>query len=219
MPRLRRRLRLLDEWKEQIRGGLWYKPAWWDAVRNVPPLPAPARVKKSDVPTIRFVEEQLIKCVLRLRKLLRPPAVSAIASPSLLRLFRRDFASKNPSIAQYDAQAMIEDAENQSLRSVAATFAKRQVAEMQAGEWRKPCCACSVGMATIPGAHLSQERARMKLTVLPRHGCWRTGRSITNACRHQRRFRKTWCACSMLPAKANHPLALRLKLPLFADLP
>ncbi|CAE7659615.1 unnamed protein product, partial [Symbiodinium sp. KB8] len=134
MPRLRRRLRLLDEWKEQIRGGLWYKPAWWDAVRNVPPLPAPARVKKSDVPTIRFVEEQLIKCVLGLRKLLRPPPVSAIASPSLLRLFRRDFASKNPSIAQYDAQAMIEDAENQSLRSVAATFAKRQVAEMQAGK-------------------------------------------------------------------------------------
>ena len=62
MPRLRRRLPMLEEWREQIRGGLWYKPAWWDAVRQVPPLPMPANAKKSDIPTIKFVEERLIRC-------------------------------------------------------------------------------------------------------------------------------------------------------------
>ena len=140
MPRLRRRLRLLDEWREQIRGGLWYKPAWWDSVRNVPPLPAPARVKKSDVPTIRFVEEKLIQCVpcsaggsAELDEKHHSASIDLL-SPSCCRP-RRDFAAQNPAIAQYDAEAVLEDAQNQTLNSVAADFAKKQVAEMQAGAY------------------------------------------------------------------------------------
>ena len=77
--------------RDQIRGGIWYKvrrvratarhevrrgtpallspaisrpqpqPAWWDAVRKVPPTAFVPRVKKADIPRITFVEDRLIR--------------------------------------------------------------------------------------------------------------------------------------------------------------
>ncbi len=46
-------------------------------MRQVPPLPDPANIKKKDIPVIQFVEERLIKCVGRLRNL-----ADTISSPS-----------------------------------------------------------------------------------------------------------------------------------------
>ena len=47
--------------RDQIRGGIWYKPAWWEAVRKVPPTAFFPRTKKNEIPTLRFLEDKLVK--------------------------------------------------------------------------------------------------------------------------------------------------------------
>lgn len=47
--------------RDQIRGGIWYKPAWWEAVTKVPPPSTPGRVRKDEIPRIRFVEDRLVR--------------------------------------------------------------------------------------------------------------------------------------------------------------
>lgn len=66
--------------RDQIRGGLWYKPAWWDAVHRVPPTAFVPRVKKASIPRVRFTEDKLM----------------------------RDFSIKNPAIARYDGPGRVE---------------------------------------------------------------------------------------------------------------
>jgi hypothetical protein len=39
------------------------QPTWWDAVTKVPPSGFVPRVKKADIPHVRFVEDRLIRCV------------------------------------------------------------------------------------------------------------------------------------------------------------
>lgn len=46
--------------RDQVRGGLWYKPSWWEAVQKVPPPTAPGRLRKADIPRIRFAEDRLV---------------------------------------------------------------------------------------------------------------------------------------------------------------
>jgi hypothetical protein len=46
---------------DQIRGGLWYKPTWWEAVQKVPPTAVMPRLKKKYIPRIRFVEDRLMR--------------------------------------------------------------------------------------------------------------------------------------------------------------
>jgi len=83
----------------QIRGGLWYKPAWWDAVQKAPPTFQP-RVKKRDIPHIAFVEDRLLRCGRCRRARAAPPRRKiALALPrpptaaSLRRATRRSNAS------------------------------------------------------------------------------------------------------------------------------
>jgi hypothetical protein len=49
--------------RDQIRGGIWYKPAWWEAVRKVPPAAFVPQTKKADIPQLRFIEDRLIEYV------------------------------------------------------------------------------------------------------------------------------------------------------------
>jgi hypothetical protein len=63
--RFRPRTDFLTFARDQIRGGIWYKPAWWEAVTKVPPAAFVPRVKKRDIPRITFVEDRLIRCVRR----------------------------------------------------------------------------------------------------------------------------------------------------------
>jgi len=53
----------LEYARDQIKGGLWYRPSWYDAISNVPPLHFQPRIKKRDVPTITFLEDRLTKSV------------------------------------------------------------------------------------------------------------------------------------------------------------
>ena len=47
--------------RDQVKGGLWYRPTWWDAVGNVPPIHFQPRIKKRDVQNISFLEDKLAK--------------------------------------------------------------------------------------------------------------------------------------------------------------
>ena len=60
----------------QIRGGLWYKPTWWEAVQRVPPCAVLPRPRKASIPRLRFVEDALM----------------------------RDFAARNPALRDVDAR-------------------------------------------------------------------------------------------------------------------
>lgn len=51
----------LTQARDAIKGGIWYKPSWWDAVRRVPPLGLLPRRKKKEIPVLRFVEDRLIR--------------------------------------------------------------------------------------------------------------------------------------------------------------
>jgi len=46
---------------DQIRGGLWYKPTWWEAVQKVPPTAVLPRLKKKFIPRLRFIEDKLMR--------------------------------------------------------------------------------------------------------------------------------------------------------------
>jgi len=48
---------------DQIRGGLWYKPTWWEAVQKVPPTAVLPRLKKKFIPRLRFIEDKLMRLV------------------------------------------------------------------------------------------------------------------------------------------------------------
>ena len=61
--RFRLRTDFLTFARDQIRGGIWYKPGWWDAVRKVPPTAWVPRVKKAEIPRITFLEDRLVRCV------------------------------------------------------------------------------------------------------------------------------------------------------------
>ncbi len=65
-----------DYARDQIKGGVWYRPTWWDAVANVPPVHFQPRIKKKEVPSITFLEDRLV----------------------------RRFQARNPSIAAFDRQ-------------------------------------------------------------------------------------------------------------------
>lgn len=58
--RFRLKTEFLTYAHDQIRGGLWYKPTWWEAVQKVPPTAVMPRIKKKDIPRIRFVEDKLM---------------------------------------------------------------------------------------------------------------------------------------------------------------
>lgn len=47
--------------REQIRGGLWYRPAWYDAVTRAPPVHFQPRIKRRDLQNITFVEDRLLR--------------------------------------------------------------------------------------------------------------------------------------------------------------
>ena len=53
--------------RDQVKGGVWYRPTWWDAVSNVPPVHFQPRIKKREVPAITFLEDRLVRCVLGTR--------------------------------------------------------------------------------------------------------------------------------------------------------
>lgn len=72
--RFRLRTDFLTFARDQIRGGLWYKPGWWEAVQRVPPTGFVPRIKKAEIPRIRFIEDRLI----------------------------RDFDAKNPMVRTFD---------------------------------------------------------------------------------------------------------------------
>lgn len=61
MVRFRLKTEFLTYAHNQIRGGLWYRPTWWTAVSAVPPAAVVPRVKKRDVPRIRFLEDRLMR--------------------------------------------------------------------------------------------------------------------------------------------------------------
>lgn len=61
--RFRLKTEFLTYAHDQIRGGLWYKPTWWEAVQKVPPTAVMPRIKKKDIPRIRFVEDKLMRRV------------------------------------------------------------------------------------------------------------------------------------------------------------
>ena len=52
-----------DYARDQVKGGIWYRPTWWDAVSNVPPAHFQPRIKKREVPSISFLEDRLVRCV------------------------------------------------------------------------------------------------------------------------------------------------------------
>ncbi len=142
--------------RDQIRGGLWYKvraprrplacivqkfnastsyffvlqPAWWDAVSKVPPVHFQPRIQKREVPTIRFVEDSLMRCV-------RVGAVNVHAHFYLIAgcspchhpfvITCSEFKRKNPTIAQFDTPA----ADAADRRTVAQMFVDRQLAAMK----------------------------------------------------------------------------------------
>ena len=61
--RFRLKTEFLTYAHSQIRGGLWYKPTWWEAVQRVPPCAVLPRPRKSTIPRLRFVEDALMRCV------------------------------------------------------------------------------------------------------------------------------------------------------------
>lgn len=61
--RFRLKASFLDHAHNQIRGGIWYKPSWWDAVSRVPPVHFQPRINKQEVPRIHFLEDRLMRCV------------------------------------------------------------------------------------------------------------------------------------------------------------
>eukprot|EP01138_Halocafeteria_seosinensis_P004074 gb/GECG01004166.1/.p1 GENE.gb/GECG01004166.1/~~gb/GECG01004166.1/.p1 ORF type:complete len:206 (+),score=23.69 gb/GECG01004166.1/:1-618(+) len=103
MPRIYRRLPFMAEAKEQVRGGLWYKPSWYDAMRKVPPLPVEPAIKKREVPRMVFVEDRLI----------------------------REFEERNPMITAHDHYDPFHP-DPQQQGTVASQFAAKQVQELQA---------------------------------------------------------------------------------------
>jgi len=52
---------MMDFVREQVRGGVWYKPPWWDAVSRVPPSHFQPRVIKASVPNIHYMEDSLLR--------------------------------------------------------------------------------------------------------------------------------------------------------------
>lgn len=106
--RFRLRTDFLTYARDQIRGGLWYKPSWWEAVQRVPPTGFVPRIKKRDVPTVRFLEDRLI----------------------------REFDSRNPMLAQFDNKERNSKVRVPGFSgpppSIAAQFAQKQVEFMKA---------------------------------------------------------------------------------------
>ncbi len=59
--RFRLRTDSLSFINNQVKGGIWYKPPWWDAVSRVPPVHFQPRVRKAVVPNITYMEDSLLK--------------------------------------------------------------------------------------------------------------------------------------------------------------
>jgi hypothetical protein len=100
----------------------------------------------------------------------------------------REFAEKNPSIAKYDAPAMLEDGHSQRLRSVAAEFAHKQVSEMQAGSYTTGSFYFRTVSSQRACTQVNQSR---KHTPQLNHGYLTTVVSFMIACSHQHKWKTT----------------------------
>ena len=61
MVRFRPKTDFVSFAREQIRGGLWYRPGWWEAVSRVPPAHFTPRIPKKEIPIISLAEDSLLK--------------------------------------------------------------------------------------------------------------------------------------------------------------
>ena len=87
--RFKLRTPFFDYARDQVKGGIWYRPTWWDAVSNVPPVHFQPRIKKREVPAITFLEDSLVRCVcarlavpLHAGALLAHPVTSTAKTPT-----------------------------------------------------------------------------------------------------------------------------------------
>lgn len=102
--RFRLKTHFMDYAREQIRGGVWYKPAWWDAVSRVPPVHFQPRIPKASVPKLTFMEDGLL----------------------------RQFEARNPAIAAFDRPGPTGE-RGAPHKTVAAQFVEQQLAAMREG--------------------------------------------------------------------------------------
>ena len=61
MVRFRPKTDFVSFAREQIRGGLWYRPGWWEAISKVPPAHFTPRIPKKEIPIISLEEDKLLK--------------------------------------------------------------------------------------------------------------------------------------------------------------
>lgn len=148
--------------RDQVKGGIWYRPTWWDAVSSVPPAHFQPRIRKRDVPAITFLEDRLVRCVggvrtaapragcapalpgrrcsgaaLLARRACPTPA-GALLTPLPLALPThspspcRRFQARNPAIAAFDRQRGGEAAAA-SMPTVTRQFIDQQMEAMRNG--------------------------------------------------------------------------------------
>ena len=130
--RFRLRTPFLTFARDQVRGGLWFRPAWLDAVAKVPPAHFQPRLKMRNVPKITFLEDKLLRCV-------RTPPAAPRAPRGALALSHplhprpppshSRFRDRNAAIATFDHAG----ATSTFSRTIAAQFVEQQLARMRGG--------------------------------------------------------------------------------------
>ena len=145
--RFRLRTPFLAFARDQIRGGLWFQPSWWGAISKVPPTHFQARIKMREVPTIRFFEDRLMRCVAQILIALvdRQRRTSACPPPPLPPFYSRTcslsntprrptpnlsrFRDRNAAIAEFDKVS----SSSSFSRTIASQFVEQQLARMRGG--------------------------------------------------------------------------------------
>jgi hypothetical protein len=110
MVRFRPKTDFVSFAREQIRGGLWYRPGWWEAVSRVPPAHFTPRIPKKEIPIISLAEDSLLK----------------------------KFNARNASIAAFDKPKSTKGGSSRgpsgAAKTVGSLFVEKQLEAMKEGE-------------------------------------------------------------------------------------